>query len=304
MKKLLSLILSVILCMSAVNCFAAYEEHSEFDISYTVPEGFVFLEKDSLGTIYQYDSKVYEALFMYVLTLDGDVNMANTEALRAFCDAHFSDENLADELAESNDAEISIIPNVVTDGRETHGGVEYYKYHKQYTAKAEGYYDAGYSVTAYVANPNDHVYMFVHDRTTGTGDHPAEIAAFLNSIKYAPGAIKIVINGERIYPDSDPKIVNDRTMVPIRAVAEKMGFEVSWDSVNYVASVKNPADGGLVNYKINSDVATKSTGGEIKMDVAPFISEDRTYLPLRAVAESLGAQVEWLSETRTVNITY
>ena len=306
MKKILSLIMAIaVLLLSTTVCFAAFEEHPEFGMAYTLPDGWNFLEKDLIGVTYVYDSSIYEALFFYVIPFDGEfIDFTDKEALLSFCNTRYSDENLAQELAESNDATINIVSNVVTNSYETHNGVNYFKYHKQYTASANGFYDAGFSITAYVAQPNDNMYLIVHDRSTSASDHATDVTSVLDSISYAPAEIKIVINGQRIYPDSAPMIVNDRTMVPIRAVAEKMGFEVSWDAASYTASVKNPADSSVVNYKIDSNIAIKSTGEQIAMDVAPFISSDRTYLPLRAVAESLGAKVEWIAESRTVNITY
>lgn len=306
MKKILSLIMAFAICLlSTTLCFAAYEEQPEFGMNYTIPEGWKLLEKDLIGVTYVYDSSMYEALFFYVIPFEGTtINLSDTEALLSFCNTRYSNEALAEELAKSNNATVNIVSNVVTNSYETHNGINYFKYHKQYTASAEGFYDAGFSITAYVTQPNDNMYLIVHDRSTSAADHAADVTAVLDSINYAPSEIKIVINGELIYPDSAPMIVNDRTMVPIRAVAEKMGFNVTWDSVNYVATVENPTDGSRVNFTINSNLATKSSGESIQMDAAPFINSDRTYLPLRAVTESLGAKVDWIAETRTVNITY
>ena len=42
---------------------------------------------------------------------------------------------------------------------------------------------------------------------------------------------------------------------------------------------------------------------EVKMDVAPFIKDGRTMLPLRFIAEALGFKVEWNHAARTVILT-
>ena len=45
-------------------------------------------------------------------------------------------------------------------------------------------------------------------------------------------------------------------------------------------------------------------GIEHTLDVAPEITDDRTFVPLRFVSESVGAEVDWDAATRTVIITY
>lgn len=303
MKKFLSCVLTIILVCSYFTCFAAYEQYPQFDVSYTVPSGWNFIQKDLLGTVYQYNSNNYEALLMYVIPI-GEADYT-VEQMQAFCEKRFSDENLSDELTILNDTTINISPNAITTDAVSYGGMNFFKYHKQYTASAHGYYDSIYNINAYLIKPNDNLYMFVHDWDGSAESHSADIEAFLSSLVFkSSDEISIYVNFEPVYPDSAPMIVNDRTMVPIRAVAEKMGFEVSWDATNYIAYVKNPKTGESVSFKINSSVAYKSTGEEILLDSPAFINSDRTYLPLRAVGEAFGAKVEWDGDNREVLITY
>ncbi|MBQ3463874.1 MAG: copper amine oxidase N-terminal domain-containing protein, partial [Clostridia bacterium] len=117
--------------------------------------------------------------------------------------------------------------------------------------------------------------------------------------------IKISVNGSRVYPDSDPVIINDRTMVPIRAVAEAMGFSVGWDAPSQCVTM---TQGNFdVQVMIGSTWITKYLNGQVseygQTDVVPQIINDRTYLPLRAVGEALGATVDWDGNTRSVYIT-
>jgi hypothetical protein len=44
-------------------------------------------------------------------------------------------------------------------------------------------------------------------------------------------------------------------------------------------------------------------GTESDMDVAPFIQNSRTFVPIRFVSEALGCTVEWDDATKTVTIT-
>lgn len=52
-----------------------------------------------------------------------------------------------------------------------------------------------------------------------------------------PGNSQIIINGAEEEIDSPVVIVNDRTMVPVRAVGEKLGFTVDWDPLTYTVLV-------------------------------------------------------------------
>ncbi len=113
--------------------------------------------------------------------------------------------------------------------------------------------------------------------------------------------IRIKVNGEFVKPDSAPTIVNDRTLVPIRAVAEKLGYDVNWDGATRTAIISDD----ITTLKITIDKAvmekiTESKSEEVAIDVAAQIINDRTYLPLRAIGEALGASVDWDAAGRIV----
>lgn len=106
--------------------------------------------------------------------------------------------------------------------------------------------------------------------------------------------------------DVAPKIVNDRTMLPARFVAENLGARVSWDEEKRLVTItgkqlKTGDDITILIY-IDSDIAYVN-GKEIKLDSPAFIENDRTYTPVRFVAEELGADVEWVESELKVVIT-
>jgi len=120
------------------------------------------------------------------------------------------------------------------------------------------------------------------------------------SHKYSAQEVKIKIDGQSVENlDVPPIIINDRTMVPARAVFEKMGAEVAWnDETREVYITK---DSTLVVLKIDS--STGSTNGtEFKMDTPAKIVNDRTMIPVRAASEALGCIVGWDDSTRVVTI--
>lgn len=112
--------------------------------------------------------------------------------------------------------------------------------------------------------------------------------------------IKLYVNDGQITPDTSPIIVNGRTLVPIRAVAEKLGYSVSWFEESQTVSMQNGSD--LVQLSIGSD-SLYHNSANIIIDVAPMIYESRTYLPVRAVTEAMGCGVKWNEEEKAVYIT-
>ncbi len=106
--------------------------------------------------------------------------------------------------------------------------------------------------------------------------------------------------GEAKSNDVAPIIRNDRTMLPIRFIAEALGAEVGWDSENKVVTITN--DKITIEITIDKSVAVVN-GKEISLDSPAFIEKDRTFLPLRFVSENLGAEVDWVEETKQVVIT-
>ncbi len=106
--------------------------------------------------------------------------------------------------------------------------------------------------------------------------------------------------------DVAPKIVNDRTMLPARFVAENLGADVSWDGEKELVTIKGKnlktSEDITILIYIGSDIAYVN-GKEIKLDSAAFIENDRTYTPVRFISEELGASVEWLEKDLRVVIT-
>lgn len=112
--------------------------------------------------------------------------------------------------------------------------------------------------------------------------------------------IKIVVNGRLVPFDSAPYIdEHDRTMVPLRAIAEALGAEVGWNGQTRVVTIQRAGRESL--FTIDSNTAFFS-GERVTMDTCPVIRNDRTMLPVRYVAESLGAEVNWHQDTMTVSI--
>ena len=113
--------------------------------------------------------------------------------------------------------------------------------------------------------------------------------------------ITVIFGGEKLEFDSDPVIINGRTMVPMRKIFEELGATVGWDGdARRVEAVFD--DGTHILLYIDNPVAYKN--GEAKiLETPPFIKDSRTFVPLRFVSEGSGAGVDWDGDTYTVAIT-
>lgn len=103
-----------------------------------------------------------------------------------------------------------------------------------------------------------------------------------------------------VFADQGPEIIEARTLVPIRGVFEHLGFTVDWDD-NARAAILTRADFNVI-LPLNSYVFT-TNGVAHTIEVPAQIINERTMLPIRAVVESVGYNVVWDAETRTVVIT-
>ncbi len=119
--------------------------------------------------------------------------------------------------------------------------------------------------------------------------------------------INIIVNDKILYPDTGPVNRDDRVLVPMRAIFEALGASIYWDQENYSVTavsgtnaIRVKIDSKTVEYGIiNSDGMPVFTVKR-DTDVAPAIINDRTYVPVRAVSESIGADVSWHDISRTV----
>ena len=118
--------------------------------------------------------------------------------------------------------------------------------------------------------------------------------------------ITVKVNGEEIHPEMAPVIVEERTLVPLRAVLEALGCDVSWDADTKGITL---CDGSNLYFTwIDKDHAFKTSATALEdttvMDVSPTIMNDYTMVPLRAISEMFGATVNWDGGASTVTIDY
>ena len=123
---------------------------------------------------------------------------------------------------------------------------------------------------------------------------------------FAENRVMVTLDGELIETPVEARLVNDRTMLPMRAIFESMGAVVTWfDADKIIFATRGDK---FITLKIGEAVMSVQSALDdekrvISLDVAPFIENGHTLVPVRAVAEALDAKVDWEQETYKVTIT-
>lgn len=102
------------------------------------------------------------------------------------------------------------------------------------------------------------------------------------------------------FPDAKPEKVNNRTMVPFRAIAEALGAEVDYNA----GAITAKKDGQTLAFSLGGKqlTVTDSAGKTVKtvqLDTAPYKKGGRTYVPVRFFAEAFGLTVQWDQDMQT-----
>ena len=139
------------------------------------------------------------------------------------------------------------------------------------------------------------------------------LAMSIHSSVWAADPVKVIVDGKEIVFDDAPAYLDSsgRTKAPSRFIGEALGADVGWDEQSgRVSFYRVSSDSkriyvefqiGSFGYYIGKDKGKRDE--RYAMDTQTVIENNRTYIPIRYVAEALGANVEWDSVAKTVTIT-
>ena len=109
------------------------------------------------------------------------------------------------------------------------------------------------------------------------------------------GSTTAYANGTAKTLDAPAESRNGRTLLPVRFIAENLGYEVDYDHEDHSAVI----DSGRIVLYIGTDQA-EINGEKVQLDTPSVLISDRTMVPLRIIAETLGCTVDWFNTNRTV----
>lgn len=131
------------------------------------------------------------------------------------------------------------------------------------------------------------------------------MAFFLCAMPVLADNVSVYVNDEQVvFEEQPPVIINERTMIPVRGVLEKMGKTVEWDGDSRSVTVSDDEKTVVLTVGDEEMLITEADAErKTVLDTAPQIINDKTLLPIRALAEEFGACVNWLDSIRAVMIT-
>jgi hypothetical protein len=127
--------------------------------------------------------------------------------------------------------------------------------------------------------------------------------------------VAVIVDGQSVhFPDAPAYVdTNGRVQLPARYIGEALGAHVLWDEAENEISVRRTSSiwreyGAEIVFHIGSAEYRSRMGSQspfqrFRMDTEAAIEQSRAYIPVRYIAEALGAEVDWDAQTRTVAIT-
>jgi len=117
--------------------------------------------------------------------------------------------------------------------------------------------------------------------------------------EYTAEDITLIVKGKTITPSVPPVIIDERTLVPARAIFEQFDADILWvaETKEIFIALYNK----ILQLKVNDNIA-KIGDTILHMEVPPKIINDSTMIPLRFVAESFDLEVGWNSEARIATV--
>jgi len=110
-------------------------------------------------------------------------------------------------------------------------------------------------------------------------------------------SIRVISDDGQVEFDVNPQIIDNRTLVPMRAIFEEVGLEVEWDNESRTATGKN--ENTEISFTIDSDIAVVNNTLK-NIDVSASIIGDRTMIPLRFLSENMGYNIEWVENSNLI----
>jgi hypothetical protein len=115
------------------------------------------------------------------------------------------------------------------------------------------------------------------------------------------GTATALVNGQSVTLQTAPIIRSGLTLVPLRFVAETFGVSPVWDGVFQIIDLSLGTR--TVRLQIGQRFAAID-GKRVALEAAPIITGGVTMIPLRFIADTLGADTQWEAATRTIIIVY
>jgi hypothetical protein len=112
--------------------------------------------------------------------------------------------------------------------------------------------------------------------------------------------VTVDVNGQAVnFPSTQPQVIGDRVMIPLRGVLEQLGANVTWNQASQTVTATNGATTVMLQI---GDRHARVNGQRVPIDQPAVLMDDTTLVPLRFLSQTFGANVQWDNASQTVNI--
>lgn len=113
--------------------------------------------------------------------------------------------------------------------------------------------------------------------------------------------ISIEVNGIELEMSSSPQIIKNNTLVPLRDISDALDVPIEWNESKKTIDVYGIND--TYTLEIDNHTVKSEHNNTILLSAAPTIIDNKTFIPIRFIAESMGADILWNDISKTVSIT-
>jgi len=118
-------------------------------------------------------------------------------------------------------------------------------------------------------------------------------------VEYTKFAGKMKANGREIKFDIPPVVKSGTTLIPVRAVVESLGANVNWDAATNTVTITK--GGTTIVFDLNGSKVYVN-GSEVTLSMPAMEISNRTFVPIRFIAETLGVNINYDDKTGDVDI--
>ncbi|AHV98022.1 N-acetylmuramoyl-L-alanine amidase family protein [Paenibacillus sabinae] len=118
----------------------------------------------------------------------------------------------------------------------------------------------------------------------------------------ASGSNKIFLDGKELTAGQSVPVenVNGTIMVPLRMIAENLGYKVDWNQSAKTVTIGQ--QGKIIKLSVGQKTASVD-GNSVTLSEAPILRNDTSLVPIRFISEQFGLKVDWDNKEKTVTIT-
>lgn len=131
---------------------------------------------------------------------------------------------------------------------------------------------------------------------------PSDAASTKQSVQFQMNQLSYSNESAKHSLTTAPFELRGHSMVPLRAMADSLGSNVTWDPTNQTTTLSGPGF-DEINLTVNSNIAVHANGEQILLPERVNLVKGSLFVPVRSVAVLMKAQLKWEAASRTITVS-